>query len=448
MDEFNLHLTGDIHAITAANNLLAAQLDARMFHEATQTDPALYSRLVPTIKGCRQFSPIQLSRLTRLGITETDPDKLTPEEVTRFVRLNIDPDTITWQRVLDTNDRFLRKITIGQSPSEKGRTRECQFDIAVASEIMAILALTTSMTDMRQRLGRIVVASDTDGNPVTAEDLGASGALTVLMKDAIAPNLMQSLEGTPVFVHAGPFANIAHGNSSILADIMALKAWKNSSTSSAATLVLVPNAVVLVATVRALKMHGGGPLVTPGVPLPAEYINYRHPCRAVLIQRLASGAGAFDAVICTHWAEGGAGAVKLAEATFRAANEPSNFSFLYDLTKPVEDKIRTIARRIYGADDVDIHPKAQEQINRYRKQGFNDLPICMAKTHLSLTSDPSIKGAPTGFTIPVKEVRASIGAGFLYPLVATMTTMPGLPTRPCIYDIDLDPDTLEVKGLF
>ncbi|KAK8385229.1 hypothetical protein O3P69_012202 [Scylla paramamosain] len=501
MEEFNLHLTGDIHAITAANNLLAAQIDARMFHESTQSDQALYNRLVPKLKGQRRFSPIQLTRLKKLGIVETDPDKLTPEEVTKFVRLNIDPATITWQRVIDTNDRFLRKITVGQSPTEKDKTRECQFDISVASELMAILALTTSLTDMRERLGRIVVASDTAGNPITADDLGASGALAVLMKDAINPNLMQTLEGTPVFVHAGPFANIAHGNSSILADRIALKlvgeegmvvteagfgadiGLEKFFNIKCRYSGLVPNAVTLVATVRALKMHGGGPTVTPGVPLPPEYTNENlelveagfsnlkkqienglvfgvpvvvaintfvtdTPAELSLIQRLAKGAGASDAIICSHWAKGGAGAVELAEAVFRATNQPSKFSFLYDLEKPVEEKIRTIAQRIYGADDVDILPKAQEQIDRYKKQGFNNLPICMAKTQLSLTADPKRKGAPTGFKIPIQDVRASIGAGFLFPLADTMTTMPGLPTRPCIYDIDLDLETMEVKGLF
>ncbi|XP_068219653.1 C-1-tetrahydrofolate synthase, cytoplasmic isoform X1 [Palaemon carinicauda] len=501
MDEFNLHLTGDIHAITAANNLLAAQIDARMFHEATQTDQALYGRIVPRIKGKRQFSQIQINRLKKLGIVETDPDKLTEEEVKKFVRLNIDPETITWQRVMDTNDRFLRKITIGQSPTEKGHTRECQFDISVASEIMAVLALTTSLADMRERLGRMVVASDTSGNPVTAEDLGASGALTVLMKDAIRPNLMQTLEGTPVFVHAGPFANIAHGNSSILADKIALKlvgetGFVVTEAGFGADIGmekffnikcrysgLVPNAVVLVATVRALKMHGGGPTVTPGVPLPPIYTEENldlvekgfenlgkqiengrlfgvpvvvainafstdTQAELELIKKLALGAGAMDAVICNHWAKGGAGAVDLANAVVKASNQPADFKFLYDLKLPIEDKIRMIAQRIYGADDVEIHPSAQEQINRYRKQGFNDLPICMAKTHLSLTSDPSIKGAPKNFKIPVRDVRASVGAGFLYPLVGTMTTMPGLPTRPCIYDIDLNLETEEVQGLF
>ncbi|XP_042220312.1 C-1-tetrahydrofolate synthase, cytoplasmic-like isoform X1 [Homarus americanus] len=472
MDEFNLHLTGDIHAITAANNLLAAQIDARMFHESTQTDKALYGRLVPNIKGVRQFSQIQVNRLKKLGIVETNPDKLSEEEITKFVRLNIDPATITWQRVMDTNDRFLRKITIGQSPTEKGNTRECQFDITVASEIMAILALTTSLSDMRERLGKMVVASDTSGNPVTAEDLGASGALTVLMKDAIQPNLMQTLEGTPVFVHAGPFANIAHGNSSILADKIALKlvgaeGFVVTEAGFGADIGmekffnikcrysgLVPNAVVLVATVRALKMHGGGPTVTPGVPLPPEYTkenlelveggfsNLRKQiengrifgipvvvainsfitdteAELNLMKKLAIDAGAVDAVICNHWAKGGAGAVQLAEAVVAASNQPSDFKFLYNLNHPIEDKIRAIAQKIYGADDIEIQPEAQEQINRYRKQGFNDLPICMAKTHLSLTSDPSKKGAPTGFKIPVRDVRASVGAGFLYPLVGT-----------------------------
>lgn len=501
MDEFNLHLTGDIHAITAANNLLAAQIDARMFHESTQSDQALYGRLVPKLASGRQFSPIQLNRLKKLGIVETDPDKLTEEEVKRFVRLNIDPATITWQRVMDTNDRFLRKITVGQSPTEKGQTRECQFDISVASEIMAVLALTTSLADMRERLGKMVVASDTSGNPVTAEDLGASGALTVLMKDAIRPNLMQTLEGTPVFVHAGPFANIAHGNSSILADKIALKlvgeeGYVVTEAGFGADIGmekffnikcrysdLVPSAVVLVATVRALKMHGGGPTVTPGVPLPAVYTEenleliekgfanlgkqIQNGClfgvpvivginafvndtvaELNLIKKLAIKGGAVDAVVCNHWAKGGAGAVDLAEAVAKASNQPSDFKYLYDLKLPIEDKIRIIAQKIYGADDVEILPAAQEQINRYRKQGFNDLPICMAKTHLSLTSDPSVKGAPKNFKIPVREVRASVGAGFLYPLVGSMSTMPGLPTRPCFYDIDLNLETEEVQGLF
>ncbi|KAB7494407.1 C-1-tetrahydrofolate synthase, cytoplasmic [Armadillidium nasatum] len=501
MDEFNLHMTGDIHAITAANNLLAAQLDARMFHEGTQTDDALYGRLVPKIKGVREFSPIQINRLKKLGINKTNPDDLTEDEIRRFARLDIDPSTITWQRVLDTNDRFLRKITIGQSDTEKGKTRECQFDISVASEIMAVLALTTSMKDMRERLGKMVVASDNSGQPVTAEDLGVSGALTVLMKDAIRPNLMQTLEGTPVFCHAGPFANIAHGNSSILADKIGLKlvgsdGYVITEAGFGADIGmekffnikcrysgLSPGAVVLVATIRALKMHGGGPKVTPGAPLPSVYLqenlelvekgfcNLEKQIKNGLIfgvpvvvainsfstdtvnelekvKSMCTTAGAFDAVVCTHWAEGGKGAVDLGNAVINATKNKSHFKYLYDLEKPIEEKIRIIAREIYGAADVAFSEEAQTRIDRYKNQGFNDLPICMAKTHLSLTSDPNIKGAPTGFQLPIRDVRASIGAGFLYPIVGTMSTMPGLPTRPCFYDIDLNLETEEVEGLF
>lgn len=294
MDEFNLHLTGDIHAVTAANNLLAAAIDARIFHENTQTDKALFNRLCPAKKGVRQFAPVMLKRLAKLGIDKTEPESLTAEEVSRFVRLDIDPDTITWQRVMDTNDRFLRKITIGQNPTEKGMTRPAGFDIAVASEVMAVLALATDLKDMRHRLGQMVVASSKAGEPVTADDLGIGGALTVLMKDAIKPTLMQTLEGTPVLVHAGPFANIAHGNSSILADKIALKLAGSEDHLEPGYVVteagfgadigmekffdikcrvsgLVPDAVVLVATVRALKMHGGGPEVVAGKPLSDVY---------------------------------------------------------------------------------------------------------------------------------------------------------------------------------
>ncbi|KAM9679242.1 monofunctional C1-tetrahydrofolate synthase, mitochondrial isoform 2-T2 [Dama dama] len=394
MEEFNLHLTGDIHAITAANNLLAAAIDARILHENTQTDKALYNRLVPSVNGVREFSKIQLARLKKLGINKTDPSALTEEEMRKFARLDIDPSTITWQRVVDTNDRFLRKITIGQANTEKGCSRQAQFDIAVASEIMAVLALTDSLSDMKERLGRMVVASDRNGQPVTADDLGVTGALTVLMKDAIKPNLMQTLEGTPVFVHAGPFANIAHGNSSVLADKIALKlvgeggfvvteagfgadiGMEKFFNIKCRASGLVPSVVVLVATVRALKMHGGGPSL------------------------------------------------------------------------PIVEKIRTIAQCVYGAKDIELSPEAQSKIDRYTEQGFGNLPICMAKTHLSLSHQPDKKGVPKGFILPISDVRASIGAGFIYPLVGTMSTMPGLPTRPCFYDIDLDTDTEQVKGLF
>ncbi|XP_048579081.1 C-1-tetrahydrofolate synthase, cytoplasmic [Nematostella vectensis] len=501
MEEFNLHLTGDIHAITAANNLLAAAIDARIFHESTQKDQALYNRLVPKRGGKREFPRVMLKRLQKLGIDKTDPDLLTAEEIARFARLDIDPDTITLQRVIDTNDRYLRKITIGQSPTEQNRTRETQFDITVASEIMAILALTTDLRDMRDRLGNIVVASDRHGQPVTADDLGVGGALAVLMKDTIKPNMMQTLEGTPVFVHAGPFANIAHGNSSILADKIALKlvgpdgfvftecgfgadiGMEKFFNIKCRYSGLQPHAAIIVATVRALKMHGGGPKVVAGQPLATEYTTEnlelvrsgmcnlakqienallfgvqavvavnRFPTdtdeEVKLVVELAKQAGAFDAVECTHWADGGAGAVNLAEAVLRAVEQPVNFKFLYDLTLPIEEKIRVIAQKVYGSDDIELSDEAQTKIGRYKKQGFNDLPICMAKTHLSLSHKPELKGVPKGIVIPIRDVRASVGAGFLYPLVGTMSTMPGLPTRPCFYDIDLDPDTEEVLGLF
>src|ERR1700683_4805664 len=290
MEEFNLHLTGDIHAIVAANNLLAAAIDARMFHEQSADDTQMFERLCPPSKdGSRKFSPVMLRRLRKLGITKTDPNELTPEERSRFARLDIDPETITWRRVLDTNDRMLRQITIGQGPEEKGFTRVTGFDIAVASEIMAILALTSSLADMRERLGAMVIGRTRAGEPVPADDLGTGGALTVLMKDAIYPNLMQTLEGTPAFVHAGPFANIAHGNSSIVADQIALKlVGKDGYVLTEAGFGadigmekfcnikcrysgLAPNCVVLVATIRALKMHGGEPKVTAGQPLHHDY---------------------------------------------------------------------------------------------------------------------------------------------------------------------------------
>uniref|UniRef100_A0A452RIG0 Monofunctional C1-tetrahydrofolate synthase, mitochondrial n=1 Tax=Ursus americanus TaxID=9643 RepID=A0A452RIG0_URSAM len=501
MEEFNLHLTGDIHAITAANNLLAAAIDTRILHENTQTDKALYNRLVPSVNGIREFSSIQLARLKKLGINKTDPNALTEEEISKFARLNIDPSTITWQRVLDTNDRFLRKITIGQAPTEKGYSRQAQFDIAVASEIMAVLALTDSLVDMKERLGRMVVASDKNGQPVTAEDLGVTGALTVLMKDAIKPNLMQTLEGTPVFVHAGPFANIAHGNSSVLADKIALKlvgeegfvvteagfgadiGMEKFFNIKCRASGLVPNAVVLVATVRALKMHGGGPSVTAGVPLKKEYTEeniqlvadgccnlqkqiqiaqlfgvpvivalnvFKTDTRAEidLVCELAKRAGAFDAVPCYHWSIGGKGSVELARAVRDAANKGSRFRFLYNVQLPIVEKIRTIAQAVYGARDIELSPEAQSKIDRYTQQGFGNLPICMAKTHLSLSHQPDKKGVPRDFILPISDVRASIGAGFIYPLVGTMSTMPGLPTRPCFYDIDLDTETEQVKGLF
>ncbi|KAK1171550.1 monofunctional C1-tetrahydrofolate synthase, mitochondrial isoform X1 [Acipenser oxyrinchus oxyrinchus] len=501
MEEFNLHLTGDIHAITAANNLLAAAIDARILHESTQSDKALYNRLVPSVNGVRHFSSIQLARLRRLGINKSDPSTLTVEEITSFVRLDIDPATITWQRVLDTNDRFLRKITVGQANTEKGFIRQTQFDIAVASEIMAILALTDGLADMKDRLGKMVVASDKKGHPITAEDLGVTGALAVLMKDAIKPTLMQTLEGSPVFVHAGPFANIAHGNSSVLADKIALKlvgeggfvvteagfgadiGMEKFFNIKCRVSGLRPNVVVLVATVRALKMHGGGPNVSAGAPLAKEYtdenlklvadgccnlqkqIQIAHhfgvpvvvalnvfktdtKAETDLVCQIAKDSGASDAVPCYHWARGGKGSVELAKAVREASNQQNSFQFLYDLQLPIVEKIRTVAQKVYGAEDIELSPEAQSKIDRYTKQGFGMLPICMAKTHLSLSHQPEKKGVPTGFILPIRDVRASIGAGFIYPLVGMMSTMPGLPTRPCFYDIDLDPETEQITGLF
>ena len=500
MEDFNLHLTGDIHAITAANNLLAAAIDARIFHEAQQPDDLkLFNSLCPADKqGNRRFSPSMLRRLKKLGIEKTDPNAITPGEKARFARLDLDPASITWRRVVDTNDRFLRDITIGHGPEEKGMIRSTGFDITVASEIMAILALTTDLTDMRDRMGRIVVGVSRKGEAITAEDLGAAGAMTVLMRDAIKPTLMQTLEGTPVFVHAGPFANIAHGQNSIIADSIALKLADYVVTESGFGADigmekffdikcrysgLIPQVVVMVATVRALKMHGGGPKVVAGRPLDSAYTdenldllraglgNLQHhirnakkfgvnvviavnsfatdtPAEVDLIRQAAVEAGAEDAVVCRHWMEGGAGAVKLAEAVVKAAEKPTHFEFLYPLELSIKEKIETICTKIYGADGVDYMPEAEAKIELYTRLGFDKLPLCMAKTHLSLSHDPEQKGVPKGYRIPIRDIRASVGAGFLYPLLGTMRTMPGLPTRPVFYDVDLDLETNRVLGLF
>lgn len=499
MEDFNLHLTGDIHAITAANNLLAAAIDARILHESTQSDEKLFNALCPPDKdGKRKFTNSMLRRLKKLGIEKTDPDGLTPEERSRFARLDIDPASITWRRVIDTNDRFLREITIGQGPEEKGLTRQTGFDISVASEIMAILALTTDLQDMRERLGRIVIGTNKAGEAITAEDLGVAGAMTVLMKDAIMPTLMQTLEGTPVFVHAGPFANIAHGNSSIIADRIALKLADYVVTESGFGADigmekffdikcrysgLIPNCVVLVATVRALKMHGGGPRVVAGKPLDHAYIqenlellraglgNLQHhirnalrfgipvvvavnsfktdtPAEVELVRQAALDAGAEDSVVATHWMDGGEGAIKLAEAVVKACEKPSNFKFLYPLDLPIKEKIEIICKEIYGADGADFLPEAEAKVALYTRLGFDKLPICMAKTHLSLSHDPDLKGVPKGYRIPIRDIRASVGAGFLYPFLGTMRTMPGLPTRPVFYDVDVDLKTGRVLGLF
>lgn len=501
MEEFNLHLTGDIHAITAANNLLAAAIDTRMFHENTQSDAALFNRLCPPDHdGSRTFAPIMRRRLDKLGIHKNDPNELTEAERSAFVRLDINPATITWRRVLDTNDRFLRSITVGQGTAEKGMTRTTGFDIAVASEIMAILALATSLEDMRERLGAIVVAQSKSGAAVTADDLGVGGALTVLMKDALNPTLMQTLEGTPVLVHAGPFANIAHGNSSIVADQVALKlvgadgfvvteagfgadiGFEKFADIKCRYSGLSPDCVVLVATVRALKIHGGGPPVVAGKPLDHVYKtedvglvragccnlarhisnirNFGVPV-VVAINKFASdtdaelaavreealAVGASDAVVCEHHAKGGAGAVNLGRAVAAACTEPSSFQFMYDLSLPIKDKIAAVVTKVYRGDGVEYSDEAEASIAQYEALGYSNLPVCIAKTQYSFSTDPALKGAPTGFKIRVREVRASIGAGFIIPICGDIATIPGLPTRPAFYQIDVDPETGRVVGL-
>jgi methylenetetrahydrofolate dehydrogenase (NADP+)/methenyltetrahydrofolate cyclohydrolase/formyltetrahydrofolate synthetase len=500
MEDFNLHLTGDIHAITAANNLLAAAIDARLLHErGTPDDEKLFNALCPPDKlGARRFSISMLRRLKKLGINKTDPNELTPDERKRFARLDIDADNITFRRVVDTNDRLLRTITVGQGPEEAGNERQTGFDITVASEIMAILALTKDLADMRDRMGNIVIGTSKAGEAITAEDLGVAGAMTVLMKDAIMPNLMQSLEGTPVFVHAGPFANIAHGQNSIIADKIALKLADYVVTESGfgadigmekffdikcRTSGLIPQVTVIVATVRALKMHGGGPRVVAGKPLDHAYttenldllraglgnmqVHIRNAkkygvnvvvavnsfkddtdAEVELIRQAAVEAGAEDAIVCRHWMEGGKGAIQLGEAVIKAAEKPTNFKFLYPLEMSIKDKIETICTQIYGADGVEYSPEAERKIELYNRLGFDKLPLCMAKTHLSLSHDPARKGVPAGYKIPIRDIRASVGAGFLYPLLGEMRTMPGLPTRPVFYDVDLDLETGRVLGLF
>lgn len=511
MDEFNLHLTGDIHAITAANNLLAAAIETRMFHENTQKDGPLYKRLVPTKKGKRQFAPIMFRRLKKLGIDKTDPNELTEEEIRRFARLDIDPETITWRRVLDVNDRHLRSITVGQAPTEKGHTRETGFDISVASECMAILALSNDLNDMRERLGRMVVASSRGGDPVTCDDIGAGGALTALLKDAIKPNLMQTLEGTPVFVHAGPFANISIGASSVLADKLALKLAgtepDEDPEEKAGYVVteagfdftmggerffnikcrasgLVPDTVVIVATVRALKVHGGGPDIAPGAQLQEVYrteniellragcVNLKKQIAnaksygvpvVVAINRFetdtqaeidvikeeALAAGAEDAIPANHWAEGGKGAVDLAKGIIAASSKPKpDFKLLYNLEGSVQERMESIAKQMYGADKVEFSELAQKKVDTYVKQGLGNLPICIAKTQYSLSHDAALKGAPTGFTVPIRDVRMAAGAGYLYALAADIQTIPGLPTAPGYLNVDVDTETGEIDGLF
>ncbi|KAK9798919.1 hypothetical protein WJX73_000128 [Symbiochloris irregularis] len=500
MEELNLHLTGDIHAVTASNNLLAAAIDARMFHEASQSDAALLKRLCPVDKdGQRTVAPVQQRRLDRLGIS-TPLDDLSPEDLKRFVRLDMDPDNITWRRVMDVNDRFLRGIVTGAAPTERGMKRDTAFDITVASEVMAVLALASSLGDLRERLGRMAVATSRSGDLVTADDLGVGGALTVLMKDALQPTLMQTLEHTPVLVHAGPFANIAHGNSSIIADQIGLKlvgpegfviteagfgsdiGLEKFMNIKCRTSGLKPSCAVIVATVRALKMHGGGPAVVAGQALAPAYKgedlellrkgtcnlakHVQNTCKfgvpvvvainafasdtdaeLELVAQAAKEAGALQGVVCRHHAQGGEGAVQLAEAVQQACQSHSDFRFLYPLDLPLKEKIETIAREIYGASGIELQPRAEAQLEAFTRLGFGNLPICMAKTQYSFSADPAAKGAPSGFTLPIRDAQLSAGAGFVYPLVGEMMMMPGLPTRPCFYDIDVDTETGKVIGL-
>ena len=446
MENFNLHLTGDIHAIGAAHNLIAAMLDAHIHHGN---------------------------------------------------ELNIDVNNIPWRRVVDLNDRALRNVVIGLGGRGDGIPRETGFDITVASELMAILALTTSLQDMRKRIGRVVVAYTRDKKPITTEDLRAAGAATVLMRDAIKPTLMQTLENTPAIIHAGPFANIAHGNSSVLADMLGIKMADYVITESGfgadigaekffnikcRASGMTPHAAVLVTTVRALKAHTGKYKIIPGKPLDPDLLRenvadveegaanmIKHlenlkkfgitPVVAineftddtdneiVAIKEIAMAHGAYGVAVARHWAHGGAGAAELAEIVVDAAEQGTNFKFLYDVDQPIKDKIEIIAKEIYGADGVEYDSKALKQIAQFERDGFGDLPICMAKTHLSLSTDPKLKGAPTGYTIPVTEVRASVGAGFIYPLCGTMRTMPGLGRTPAAMNVDIDEDG-NVVGLF
>ncbi len=438
MEILNLHLTGDFHAVTAAHNLLSAVIDNHL-HQGNE--------------------------------------------------LGLSLDDITWRRVLDVNDRALRNIVIGLGGKEDGVTRQTGFDITAASEVMAIFALATSLADLRARLGRVVVGYTKAGEPVTAEQLKAAGSMAVMMRDALKPNLLQTLENTPVLVHAGPFGNIAHGNSSILADLIGIHSGDFLITEAGfgadmgaerffnikcRNSGLTPDAAVVVATVRALKAHSGKHRIVAGRPLPEALLaenpdevhvgganlakqidNIKlhgvtpvvainafptdHPSEWEAIAEIAASMGARSAV-CQHFSQGGAGATELAEAVAEAADEPSRFEMLYPDDMALRDKIAAVATKVYGADGVSYSPQANRQLDRYEAAGFANLPVCIAKTHLSISSDASLKGAPTGWTLPVREVRASVGAGFIYPICGDMRTMPGLGSNPAAFSIDLDAD--------
>jgi formyltetrahydrofolate synthetase len=433
MEDLNLHFTGDIHAIGAANNLLAAMLEAHLLHGN---------------------------------------------------KLGIDPLTVSWRRCMDINDRALRSIVVGLGGRANGYVRETGFDITAASEVMAILAVARDLTDLRQRLGAITVGYTWEGEPVTAEQLQAAGAMTVILKDALKPNLVQTLEGQPAFVHCGPFANIAHGNNSLVADLVALKLADYVVTESGfgsdmgmekfLDIVcriggLAPSGVVLVATVRALKHHGGDPdggldAVEKGAAnlerhlgivrefgLKAVVAVNRFPSdteeETETVRKLALEYGAHAAEVNDAFERGGEGAAELAEAVVDATSEPAPFAPIYELEQPIAEKIEAVCKRVYGADDVVFLPAAEEKLRLYPEVGFDQLPICMAKTHLSLSHDPTLLNAPRGFTVTVRDIRAYTGAGWLVPLLGDMQTMPGLSASPAALNVDIDDDGTTV-GLF
>lgn len=514
MEEFNLHMTGDIHAITAANNLFAAAIDARIFHERTSGLKTMFDKLCPEDKdGKRVFENSMIARLEKLGIQTRDPSKLTEDEKRRFCLLDIDPSTITWKRVTDTNDRFLRAVDIGKGKDEKTKdgeqlNRMTGFAITVASEIMAVLALATDLGDLRARLGRMIACYSRAGVAITADDFGITGALTVLMMDALQPTMMQTLEGTPTLVHAGPFANIAHGNSSIVADKLGLKmVGPNGYVLTEAGFGsdmggekffnikcyysgLRPKCAVIVCTVRALKLHScKAPKVVAGAALAKEYreenlelveagccnliahiANVRaHGVQAVVcinrfttdtdkeiavIQRVAKANGAFDACVATHYAHGGAGAVELGKAVVRAcaAADVASFKHAYDARNSgLKDKILAVVQKVYGGAGVQYTPEAEARIATIEaNQAFKVLPVCMSKTQYSLSDDATKLGAPKGFEVTVKDVYVSAGAGFTVVSLGAISFIPGLPIKPAYYKIDLDlsePDKPRVVGL-
>ena len=505
MEDFNLHMTGDIHAITAANNLFAAAIDARIFHEATASNAFIFNKLCPAARdGSRAFEKSMHARLTKLGISERSPGDLSEAQVAAFCRLDIDPESVTWARVTDTNDRFLRGVTLGRGPSEVSKKgdrfeRESGFKITVASEIMAVLALATDLPDLRARLGRMIACFSRSGEPLTADDFGITGALCVLLMDALMPTTMQTLEGTPALVHCGPFANIAHGNSSVVADRIALKlVGKDGYVLTEAGFGsdmggekffnikcrasgLKPSCAVLVCTVRALKLHSNlAPKVVAGAALSTEYIEENLPlveagtvnllahirnvrnhgvsvivavnrfhtdtdAEVALVSRIAIEGGAYDAVEATHFAHGGAGAAALGRAVMAAcadpaANSTGSFKHLYDAaSQGIKEKIEAIVKGAYGGEGASYSAAAEARIAQYeRDPSLRSLPICMSKTQYSLTDDASKLGAPTGFTVHVKDMYVSAGAGFIVVSLGAISFIPGLPIKPAYYKIDLD----------